>query len=126
MKCGFFFSFFLIVLSLSAGGCKKDSGESVIIPPPNNPLSREGLGYGVIIASYTQVFKEPGGLSAPLDYIRQGSIAPVFERKIIQEGGKGIPWVYIDGANTGWVLEANLRIYENESQARTASEAFLQ
>ncbi|MDR2111457.1 MAG: hypothetical protein LBP32_09150 [Spirochaetaceae bacterium] len=111
---------FLTALFFSA--CGRGSEELPVRPPSTSPLSRSGIGYGVINISYIQVRDEPNRGGVSLGYLRKGSVVPVLERRmVLSEGGNAESWVLIGGAYRGWLLEEMTRIFESEAQAATAA-----
>jgi len=111
----------LVSLPLSACNLKKE--EKPVSPPLTFPLSQTCIGYGVINVSYTRLSAgaEENGPSA--GYLRQGSVVRVTERRLVKNEGKTEAWVLVDGDGKGWLKESLIDIYDNESQAITASEA---
>ncbi|QQO11401.1 hypothetical protein JFL75_14090 [Breznakiella homolactica] len=102
--------------------CDSRREESPVIPPVNYPLSRLSVGYGVVTASYIHVLAEPKSDAASMGYVRRGSIVEIMERRQVHRNGDSEPWVLIEGSYNGWLQEANIQIYDNESQAKTAAE----
>jgi len=96
--------------------------ESPVIPPVTSPLSRDYIGYGVITASFTHITSDPVENSTSLGYLRRGSVIRIIRRQSINTSGNFISWVLTDGHQYGWLREDVMDIYENESQANTASE----
>ncbi|MDR0554580.1 MAG: hypothetical protein LBG76_07270 [Treponema sp.] len=114
----------LIAVSiLTMGACVRHSQDTLSIePPPNPPLSRPVIGYGVISASYTHVAARPGEEGVSLGYLRKSSIVEVLERRPVNKGETVEIWVLVEGTYRGWLKEEVIRIYDNEAQARTATE----
>ena len=109
------------VLALCACGAKKE--EVSIVPPVTSPLSRDYIGFGVITSSFTHITAEPVQNSRSVGYLRRGSLVKVIRRQTVKEEGGFISWVFIEGIQQGWLREDVMVIYDNESQARTASES---
>ena len=103
--------------------CNAGREETPIIPPLTSPLSRDYIGFGVITASFTHVTAEPADNSISLGYLRRGSLVRVIRRQTIRVTGGFVSWVLIEGNQRGWLKEEVMDIYENEGQARTASES---
>ena len=93
------------------------------MPPETSPLSRPHIGFGVINVSYTRINNEPGEDGVSLDYLRRGSVVLIRERRQITENGKTESWLLVEEDYKGWLTESLVNVYENESKARTASEA---
>jgi len=124
----------LALLLVSACNSKKE--ETPVIPPLTSPLSQSFIGYGVVNVSYTRVsahpdedlFAEEGNVPHEVSsgsYLRQGSVVRILQRRQVKNQDKLDSWVQVDGggANAGWLREALVDIYDNEPQARTASES---
>jgi hypothetical protein len=45
------------------------------------------------------------------------------KRQAVKTGTRFVSWVLIDGQQRGWLKEDVMDIYDNESQAKTASDA---
>jgi len=119
---------FLCSLSLIDCNVKKEDGP--VIPPVTSPLSREYIGYGVITSSFTHLTADPVDGSPSIGYLRRGSLVRIIKRQTIKTESIFVSWVLTDGTaddiNTGgWLKEEVMDIYDNESQARTASETVL-
>jgi hypothetical protein len=97
--------------------------EGLPVPPPTFPLSQEYIGYGVINVSYTRVTDEPEINSPSPGYLRQGAVVRIYERKQITSEGKSESWLLVEKDCKGWLKEIFVDVYDNESQAQTASEA---
>ena len=118
---------FLFLLPLFACTGRKD--EPPVIPPVTAPLSREYIGYGVITSSFTHISADPAENSASLGYLRRGALVRILRRQTIRTANNFISWVLIEGDwqenfVSGWLKEETMNIFENESQAKTASESF--
>jgi hypothetical protein len=110
--------------AVTGAACGRGSPELPVVPPPTAPLSREFIGYGVVV-SYAYAVDRPGGGGASLGYFRRGSVAPVLERRLLAGPGNGVSWVLVGGAYRGWLREEVIQLYDNEAQARTAAESLL-
>jgi hypothetical protein len=115
------FGFFIIVL-LMLVSCRVNREESPVIPPITSPLTRDYIGFGVITASFTHISVDPAENSASLGYLRRGSLVKVIRRQLLKTPESFVSWVLIDGQQQGWLREDVMNIYNNERQARTASE----
>jgi hypothetical protein len=102
-------------------GCGGSGGEKPIVLPASPLLSRDSIGYGVIISSYTHVLDQPQSSAPSQGYVRRGSIVRILERQLVRENGGSIAWVLVEGDYRGWLEESNIQIYDNESQAKTAA-----
>lgn len=94
-------------------------------------MSRDVIGYGVIVASYISLSNAPeeGGLSH--GYLRRGSIVKVLERRLINKGAENSPsipeaWVFVEGGYQGWLYEESVDVYDYEEQAKIAAERIVQ
>ena len=111
---------FLILLLFAS--CRAKNAD-MIIPPATSPLSRQVIAYGVINVSYTQLMEEPSGGSASRSYLRRGDVVSILERRINNTGTTAEKWVLAEGNTQGWLREELMDMYDNELQARTASES---
>jgi len=102
--------------------CTRNREEAPVIPPLTSPLTRDYIGYGVITASFTHINEDPAENSASLGYLRRGTLVKIIRRQVIRTPGGFVSWVLTDGEQQGWLREDVMDIYNNESQARTASE----
>jgi mannose-6-phosphate isomerase-like protein (cupin superfamily) len=102
--------------------CTKKN-DDLIVPPSAPPLSRSVIGYGMLIDSYTHVLDQPKQNAVSLGYLREGTVVPVLERKLIEQNNKMESWVFVKGTYEGWLKEESITIYENEAQAATASQS---
>ena len=109
----------LLLLLFAACYVKKE--EAPVIPPLTSPLSQEQIGYGVVNVSYTRVNAEPEDDGVSPGYLRRGSVVRVIERRLIKKDAKTESWVLVEEAFRGWLKESLVDIYDNESQAVTAS-----
>jgi hypothetical protein len=103
--------------------CGKNKEEAPVVPPVTSPLSRDYIGFGVITSSFTHVTAEPAENSESIGYLRRGSLVRVLRRQTIKTGGAFTSWLLTDGNQLGWLKEEVVDIYENENQAKTASES---
>jgi len=118
--------FIICALLFSACSGKKEIGP--VIPPITAPLSGEYIGFGVITASFTHLRADPDEDSPSIGYLRRGSLVKIIKRQTIRTQNVFVTWVLTDGTaddtNTaGWLKDEVMDIYDNESQARTASES---
>jgi hypothetical protein len=113
--------FLIMLISFFSVSCNKNRDAS-IVPPSSPPLTRSVIGYGMLTESYTHILDQPNTEAVSLGYLREGSVVPVLERKIIEQNNKSESWVLVKGTYEGWLKEELIMIYENEAQAKTASE----
>jgi hypothetical protein len=113
-------------LTLVFVSCTRNSGEIPVVPPPNPPLSRPVIGFGVISISYTHVAAEPDPQGASLGFLRKSAIVQVLERRPVIDGNTVESWVLVDGPYRGWLRENDIQVYGSEAQARTAAESLTQ
>ena len=115
----------LVLFFLTACEVKKE--ETPVIPPLTSPLSQSFIGYGVVNVSYTRVTARPeednSGDDASPGYLRRGSVVCILQRRMVKNQNRNESWVLVEGSSTGWLKEALVDIYDNESQAVTASES---
>jgi hypothetical protein len=123
---GLKFQILIITAFFLIGACNRSQDEAPLIPPSTLPLSRSSIGYAVSTASYILVLSEPSPGSVSLGYLRRGSVTEVLERRQTADSSSGESWVLINGAYRGWIREAGIQIFENEAQAKTASESLSQ
>jgi hypothetical protein len=116
----------IVTVCFLLGACNRTQDEIPLIPPSTLPLSRSSIGYAVTTASYTLVLNDPATGSVSLGYLRRGSVTEVLERRQAGNRGAGESWVLINGAYRGWIREEDIQIYDNEAQAKTASESLIQ
>lgn len=127
----FVFPILLIFVSLFSG-CRRQSEELPLIPPTTPPLTREYIGFAVVNVSFTHLLDKPGGVSQ--GYLRRGTVVRIIERSIDRTNSES--WIFAEGnyqtnSNTpgstavtrGWLQESTVDIFDNESQANTASKA---
>jgi hypothetical protein len=114
----------IAILSLLLGtSCFGKKEEAPVLPPETFPLSQPHIGFGVINVSYPGVSTVPGEGGASLGYLRRGTVVRILERRQIKTGGNTESWLLVEEAYKGWLKETLVEVYENESKARTASEA---
>jgi hypothetical protein len=110
---------------LYAAACSGKKDDNPVIPPETSPLSRDYIGFGVVSASFTHIVAAPEENSNSIGYLRRGSLVRVMKRQAVKTGTRFVSWILIDGdpqgAPQGWLKEEVMDIYENESQAKTAS-----
>jgi len=121
-----FFSF--VLCSLLFASCDRKKEDIPSAPPVTSPLSREYIGYGVITASFTHITADPVDDSPSIGYLRRGSLVRIVKRQTIKTQNVFVKWVLTDGSSedteaAGWLKEEVMDIYDNERQARTASES---
>ena len=109
-------------------GCRRSAEEAPVSPPVTHPLSRDYVGYGVVTASFAHLLNEAGPAGVSVAYLRRGTVVRIVERRsFLGRGGGSESWVFAEGnyegdsLSRGWLQETSLVIYDNESQARTAS-----
>jgi len=116
----------LLVLFFSA--CSRSAEEVPIMPPATPPLNREYIGFAVVNVSFAHLLNEPGGISQ--GYLRRGTVVRILERRIDRVNSES--WVLTEGnfrgpgaVSRGWLQEAAVDIFDNESRAITASKAMI-
>jgi hypothetical protein len=116
----------LLIMGIVVFGCSctRTTHEVLIVPPPTYPLSRSGIGYGVVSISYTHVVNEPGQGGVSLGYLRRGSIVQILERRLVT--GTSESWILVEGNYRGWLREVEVDIYDLEAQAKTAADIMTQ
>ena len=85
----------------------------------------------MITASFTHISADPVEDSPSIGYLRRGSLVRIIKRQTIKTNNDFVSWVLTDGSPeekdaAGWLKEEVMDIYDNESQARTASESLFQ
>ena len=121
----------LVFLSILFMTCTRNTEEIYLIPPPTNPLSRNYIGFGVVNISFLHVVSEPRLNSESLGFLRRGALVRVIERRVLLNRGIAETWVMVEieypgalgGRIQGWLMEDTINVFNNESQAITASEA---
>jgi hypothetical protein len=115
----------LLALFLFSCGAKNEAVP--VMPPETPPLSRAVIGYGVINVSYTHVADVPDAEGLSLGYLRRGSAVKVLERRLVKDAGIAELWVLVEEDSAkkirGWLPAPAVDIYDNEGQAKTASES---
>jgi len=111
----------LLLLVLCTCTVKKE--EASVIPPVTSPFSKDYIGFGVITESFTHVLSDPSEDSSSIGYLRRGSLVKVLRRQTIKNANAYTSWVLIEGNRHGWLKEEVMNIYDNENQAKTASES---
>jgi hypothetical protein len=76
----------------------------------------------VINKSYTHLVEIPDRAGASRGYLRRGSVIRITERRAVIAGEQVESWVLVEGDSQGWLPEAEVDIYDNEGQARTAAQ----
>jgi hypothetical protein len=117
------FVVYVLLLITACGGRKE---ETPVIPPLSSPLSQAYVGYGVVNVSYTRISAtaaEDNASENSPGYLRRGSVVRIHERRLVKNGLRSESWVLVEGDSRGWLRESLVDIYDNESQAITASEA---
>jgi hypothetical protein len=115
-----------VYILLFVAACDGRKEETPVIPPLSSPLSQAYIGYGVVNVSYTRISTgtaEDAATENSPGYLRRGSVVRVHERRLVKSGGKAESWVLVEGDSRGWLRESLVDIYDNESQAMTASES---
>ena len=121
----YFFCFFIVYSIFALNSCSARREETPVIPPLTSPLSREYIGFGVVSSSFTHITADPSEDSQSIGYLRRGSLARIIRRQTIMTQDGFVSWVQTDSNVYGWLREDVMDIYENENQARTASESML-
>jgi len=111
----------LLLLTLCTCTVKKE--EASVVPPVTSPFSKDYIGFGVITESFTHVLSDPNEDSASTGYLRRGSLVKILRRQTIKNADVFTSWVLIEGNQHGWLKEEVMNIYNNENQAKTASES---
>jgi len=123
--------YFLVLLTaiMLFPGCRRSAEEIPVAPPATHPLTREYIGFAVVNASFTHLLNEPGGVSQA--YIRRGTVVRILERRIDRKSSES--WILAEGnyqgsgpVSRGWLQETTVDVFNNESQAITASRAMTQ
>ena len=128
-----FFAAILLVISLFSQGCRRSSEEAPVIPPATHPLTRAYIGFGVVNVSFAHLLSETGAGGVSQAYLRRGTVVRIIERIHLPERGNSQSWVLAESnyqspgaVSSGWLPETALAVYENESQANTASKSMNQ
>jgi len=121
---------FVVVFTFS---CSRSSEEQPVMPPATHPLAREYIGYGVVNVSFANLLSENDPKAVSQGYIRRGTVVRIIERSRINIRGNMESWVLGESnyqsqsaVSRGWLQESALLIFDNESQAITASKAMIQ
>ena len=117
----------LILFLLLAAACSRKE-ETPVIPPLSSPLSQAYIGFGVVNVSYTRVMEnleETAPENTSPGYLRRGAVVRILERRTIKNGNTTESWLRVEENSKGWLRESLIDMYENEAQARTASDAML-
>jgi len=133
--------YWVILLAFFISACSGKKEETPVIPPLTSPLSQSFVGYGVVNVSYTRVVAYPeedltesvSGFSTEVpagkasgNYLRQGSVVRILQRRQVKNQDKLESWVQVDVSGAGWdgwLRESLVDIYDSEGQAHTASES---
>jgi len=123
----------LLLVTVLEFSCNRSSEEQPVLPPATHPLAREYIGYGVVNVSFANLLNENDPKAVSQGYIRRGTILRIVERAHTNNNGKVESWVLgesnyqASGAvSSGWLQESALLIFDNESQAVTASKTMSQ
>ena len=117
---------YLILIILLLGACNLKKYEIPVIPPLSLPLSQSHVGYGVVNVSYTRVMEnidDESESGASPGYLRRGAVVLIYERKQIVKKGRAESWLLVEENYKGWLKEIYVDVYENELQAKTASDS---
>lgn len=96
-----------------------------LMPPVTFPLSRSVIGYVIITDSYTQLLDKVGSDAVSLGVLRQGTILPVLERRILPVNDKMEVWLQVSSKEIGWIKETVGRVFDTEAQAETALKKYV-
>ncbi|AEJ19582.1 hypothetical protein [Gracilinema caldarium] len=119
--------FIVLSVSLSSLSCFLANPEQQLHPPVTFLLSRSVIGYVVITNSYTQLLDHYGRKGVSLGVLRKGTILPVLERRILQDGESTTErWILVSGEEKGWIRESSGKMYQTQAQAQTALKNLLQ
>ena len=133
MNAGFsikiaFFALFLAGFS----ACERATQELPPEPLVNHVLSREAIGYGVVIVSFSHLLDEPGSGGVSQGHLRRGTVVRIMERRRIIDRGNAELWVLAETNGqlpgmppSGWLPEAAVEIFDSEPRADTAAKAML-
>jgi len=134
-QLSFILSLLITVFCLFVSGCSGKKEDIPVVPPITSPLTKNYIGFGVIKDSFTHLTADPIDDSPSLGYLRRGSLVKIIRRQIVKTQDGFVSWVLTDGASNdteraklsgtqqGWLKEEVMDIYDNESQAKTASES---
>ena len=125
--------YFLLFLMVFTFSCSRSSEEQPVMPPATHPLAREYIGYGVVNVSFANLLNENDPKAVSQGYIRRGTIVRIIERSQSNIRGNTESWVLGESnyqssgsVSRGWLQESSLLIFDNESQAITASKTMSQ
>ena len=126
----------VVLFTLAAAftiSCSRSSEEQPVLPPATHPLARDYIGYGVVNVSFANLLSENGPKAVSQGYIRRGTIVRIIERSQSNIRGNTESWVLGESnyqssgsVSRGWLQESSLLIFDNESQAITASKTMIQ
>jgi len=122
----------VLLFSISFSGCGRSSEEIPVTPPITHPLTREYIGYGVVNVSFAHLLDEPGTNGVSRGYLRRGTVVRILERRPVINRTNSESWIFVEGnyssavLSPGWLLEATVEVYDNESRAITASKVMSQ
>lgn len=123
MKHLLYLTVFLILLTVS---CRKEESTIDIVLPETSVISSNSR-WGVVKDPYVRVRKSPDEDDIISSAFRQGDIVKILKSTefATTSGGEDIYWFYtVMGDVEGWVIGADLKIFESKEQARTASKMF--
>ena len=122
-----FFVLILVLIAIFFVSCRNGRNESPVLPPPTSPLSRPYIGFGVINASYTRINTEPGEGADSSGVLRRGTVVLIRERRQMRigAGGRMESWLLVEETSSGWLRESFVDVFDNEPQARTASQTMI-
>jgi hypothetical protein len=131
-----FFALIIALITVFTFSCTRSTEEQPVTPPATHPLARDYIGYGVVNVSFTNLLNENGPNAVSRGYIRRGTVIRIIERAQVNNRGKIESWVLgesnyqpsgTSGAGSGgWLRESALLVFDNESQANTASKTMSQ
>jgi len=109
----------LALLFVAACSGRGDGGSA--LPPETRPISRPGVGYGVVSVPHARLGAEPSSAAAAAGHARMGDVLRVSERRVVREGAGSAAWLLAEGEESGWIREELVHVYDNEQQARSAA-----
>jgi hypothetical protein len=123
-----------LILIFCAASCKPKLSLDALLPPETPLFVKEGVGYGVVNASFAHVLEKPNSVSSSSGLIRKGSIVTVIERRAVPSAGEPSIrlWAFVEARGkegdpsgskpvAGWLPGESLDFYENLPKAETAS-----
>ncbi|MDR1469200.1 MAG: hypothetical protein LBT00_07895 [Spirochaetaceae bacterium] len=125
-----------LMLGVLAVSCREKPVGDALLPLETPLFLKEGVGYGVVNASFVNVLGEPHAAAASTGLIRKGSVVVVIERRAIpvagDPNGAARLWVFVetlpakdDFAGTrrvaGWLPGDSVDFYASLPKAETAS-----